>query len=67
MPTESLFQSIAILTFIKTISMSAYFRHQAETGEKISSAGEGPCDRVLLKLFGFPLFISILLYMIHPP
>lgn len=66
MSTEALFQTIAILTFLTAISLSAYFRSKAETGEKISSAGEGRWIRVLLRLFGLPLFVSILLYMIHP-
>ena len=67
MSTESLFQSIAILTFLTGISLSIYFRRQAETKEKISSKGEGPLVGVLLRLFGLPLFIGTMLYLIHPP
>jgi protein-S-isoprenylcysteine O-methyltransferase Ste14 len=67
MNNESIYQFVAIVLLLPTLSISIYFRSQARrSGEKISSLEEGPIILNLRRVFGLVLWLSIFAYLINP-
>ena len=67
MNNETIYQFVAIALLLPTLSISIYFRSQAErSGDKISSLEEGPLILNLRRAFGLALWLSILAYLINP-
>ncbi len=67
MDHEGTFRIITIALFLAVATTGFYHRvRAAKSGEKISRREEGLLLMILLRLFGFALWIGLLVYMIHP-
>lgn len=63
-----MFQIITIILFIVFAAVGFYHRIQAHrAGDAVSRRGEGVPIMVLLRVFGFAMWLGLFLYMIHPP
>ncbi len=71
MNTETTFQITGIVLFVIVFSISGYFRRRAakagaKAGDQINWQGEGVAVMVLLRVFGFAMWLSLLAYLINP-
>jgi len=67
MNNETIYQLVAIALLGAAMSISIYFRSQANrSGEKISSLEEGKLILTLRRVFGLALWLSALAYLINP-
>ena len=71
MNTETTFQIAGIVLFVIVVSISGYFRRRAakagaKAGDKINWRGEGVAIMILLRVFGFAMWLSLLAYLINP-
>jgi len=71
MNTETTFQITGLVLFAMVVSVSGYFRRRAakagaKAGDKINWRGEGVAIMVLLRIFGFAMWLSLLAYLINP-
>jgi len=66
---ENIFRIFAAIIFLSSISISSYFRHNADrvTGEKVPWKDEGIAMILLLRTGGSILWLSIIGYLIYPP
>jgi protein-S-isoprenylcysteine O-methyltransferase Ste14 len=65
---ENIFRILAALILFTAIGISAYFRRKADrdTGEKISRSVDGSAMMTAIKIGGLALWMSPLVYLIHP-
>ncbi len=67
MEHASTFRILTIILFVLLAATGVYHRvRAARSGEKISRREEGLPIMILLRLFGFSLWMGLLLYMINP-
>lgn len=67
MNTETIYQFVAIALLGAAMSISIYFRIQANrSGDKISFSDEGKLILTLRRVFGLTLWLSALAYLINP-
>jgi protein-S-isoprenylcysteine O-methyltransferase Ste14 len=67
MSTEFPFQITTILFFVTAVSISGYYRQRAaKAGDKTSWREEGAPIMILLRLFGFSMWLGLIAYMINP-
>jgi len=67
MNNESIYQFVAIVLILATLSISIYYRSRAaRSGEKISPIEEGRLILNLRRIFGLALWLSIFAYLINP-
>lgn len=67
MEEDLLFRAIAVPIFLSGVAIGIYHRRKAAaSGETISRRQEGTPIMVLLRLFGFSLWLAILAYLINP-
>jgi len=67
MNNESIYQFVAIVLILATLSISIYYRSRAaRSGDKISSLEEGRLILNLRRIFGLALWLSIFAYLINP-
>jgi protein-S-isoprenylcysteine O-methyltransferase Ste14 len=67
MNTETPYQFTAIALLGLTMTISIYYRSQANrSGEKISTQGEGKPILYLRSIFGLALWLSSLAYLVNP-
>lgn len=66
---ENIFRIFAAIIFLSSISISSYFRLNADrvTGEKVPWKDEGIAMILLLRTGGSILWLSIIGYLIYPP
>ena len=66
--SENIFRILAALILFTAIGISAYFRRKADrdTGEKISRSVDGSAMMTAIKIGGLALWMSPLVYLIHP-
>jgi protein-S-isoprenylcysteine O-methyltransferase Ste14 len=65
---ENIFRILAALILFTGIGISSYFRRKAdqESGEKISRSVDGSVMMTLIKIGGWALWLSPLVYLINP-
>ena len=65
---ENIFRILAALLFFTGMGISSYFRRKAdqESGEKVSRKADGTFMMTIIRLGGFVLWMSPLVYLIHP-
>ena len=67
MNIETIFQIIAIILVVTAMSISIFYRRQAnQQGDEISMGEEGTLILNLRRLFGLLLWLCALLYLIYP-
>jgi protein-S-isoprenylcysteine O-methyltransferase Ste14 len=67
MNNESIYQIVAIVLFLATLSISIYYRSRAaRSGEKVSPLEEGALILTLRRIFGLALWLAIFAYLINP-
>ena len=66
MPAETPFRLALVLIIALTMSVAAYHRWRAATGEQISHREEGYLFTVVLRLAGLALWISVGAYLLAP-
>lgn len=65
---ENIFRVLAALVFFTAVGISSYYRRKADrdSGEKISRKVDGTVFLNIIKLGGLLLWLSPLVYLIHP-
>lgn len=65
---DTIFRLLILALMITALSISAYFRRKAqrEGGDKIDRTQEGVPLMIVLRVAGFGLWLSVLLYVINP-
>ncbi len=65
---ETIFRLLAALVLFTSIGISAYFRRRADrnTGETISRRLDGTAMMTIIRILGLVLWLSPLIYLIHP-
>jgi len=67
MVNEEIFRIIAIILFLSLLTIGLYHRIKAHNPqEKISRDEEGFTLMILLRFFGFSVWIGLIIYMINP-
>jgi protein-S-isoprenylcysteine O-methyltransferase Ste14 len=68
MMDDRLFRWFFILVLVSLLSISGYFRKKARaSGDTVSRTDEGALAMVLRLAFALPLFVSFVMYAVHPP
>jgi len=67
MLSEAPFRIALLVIFGLTVTVAAYHRHRASSGEKISHKDEGYLFAIVLRLVGFVVWISTFAYLVYPP
>jgi protein-S-isoprenylcysteine O-methyltransferase Ste14 len=65
---ENVFRTLAAIVFFTGAGISIFFRHRADqqSGEKVSRRVDGSLMMNLIKIFGLLLWLSPLIYLLHP-
>jgi protein-S-isoprenylcysteine O-methyltransferase Ste14 len=65
---ENIFRILALLLVVAALTISAYFRRRAQKagGDKIDRTQEGVPLMLVLRVAGFGVWLSIILYIINP-
>jgi len=67
MTNENLFRSISFVLTLSAFSISVYFRSKArKTSGKVSTESEGKLILLLRSVFGFGMWLGVVLYFINP-
>ena len=65
---ENIFRLLAAIILFTAIGISIYFRRKADrdSGEKISRRRDGTAMLIVIRIVGLVLWLSPLIYLIHP-